>query len=152
LLGHIPPNVDVKSLENDPQSSQRIICLGYVPREHIHPVLARADLYVLPSLYEGFGMPALEAQSCGVPMACAAAASLPEVAGDGAIFFDPKSVDDMAAAMSRVLSDPDLQASLRERGQRNVERFSWENTARSTLAVYQQVLSRSNPASQMSHK
>ena len=63
------------------------MALGYVPREHIGPILGRADLFVVPSLYEGFGMPVLEAQASRVPVACSAAGSLPEVAGDGADIF-----------------------------------------------------------------
>lgn len=141
LLGHLPPNVDLSTLRYDSQLSERIVVLGYVPREHIRPILGQAGLYVLPSLYEGFGLPVLEAQSAGVPVACANVASLPEVAGDGAIFFDPLSADDIAQAMRRILSDEGLRSSLRERGERNVGRFSWDNAARDTLDVYRKVLS-----------
>lgn len=143
LLGHLPPNVDLSALRYDSQLCKRIVALGYVPREHIRPILGQADLYVLPSLYEGFGLPVLEAQSARVPVACGNVASLPEVAGDGAVFFDPMSVNDIAWAMRRILSDKGLQSSLRERGERNVGRFSWDNAARETLGVYRKVLSES---------
>jgi glycosyltransferase involved in cell wall biosynthesis len=143
LLGHVPPDVDLPALIQNTDLSGRIMALGYVPREHIGPILGKADLFVLPSLYEGFGMPVLEAQASQVPVACAAAGSLPEVAGDGAIFFDPLSVNDMSQALRRCLSDPDLQAALRLQGLQNIRRFSWENTARETLEVYRRTYSRS---------
>jgi glycosyltransferase involved in cell wall biosynthesis len=141
LLGHVPPDVDLPALRQNADLSGRIMALGYVPREHIGPILGRADLFVLPSLYEGFGLPVLEAQASQVPMACATAGSLPEVAGDGAMFFDPMSADDIAQAMRRILSDEGLRSSLRERGERNVGRFLWDNAARDTLDVYRKVLS-----------
>ena len=142
LLGHLPPGVDLPTSTRKVDISGAIRALGYVPREHIRPILASADLFVLPSLYEGFGLPALEAQSSGVPMACSNAGSLPEVAGDGAIYFDPRSVSDMSKAMRRCLSEPDLAAALRERGHRNVERFGWAATARETIRVYRRTCSR----------
>lgn len=139
LLGHLPPNVDLPSLKQDDQLSRRVMPLGYISREHIGPILSQADLFVLPSLYEGFGMPVLEAQSSQVPVVCAMAGALPEVAGAGAFFFDPLSVDGMVQAIRRCLSDADLRSELRRLGEKNVKQFSWEKTARETLAVYQQV-------------
>jgi glycosyltransferase involved in cell wall biosynthesis len=142
LLGHVPLDVDLPGLMQNAELSGRIMALGYVPREHIGPILSRADLFVLPSLYEGFGMTVLEAQASRVPVACAAAGSLPEVAGDGAIFFDPLSVNDMSQALRRCLANPDLSAALCLQGLQNVQRFSWENTAKATLEVYRRTHSR----------
>jgi glycosyltransferase involved in cell wall biosynthesis len=142
LLGHLPPDTDLESVTQRAGLRGRILTLGYVPREHIGPILRRADLFVLPSLYEGFGMPILEAQSSSVPVACATAGSLPEVAGDGAEFFDPLSVDDISRAMRRCLSDASLRAAMRVRGAQNVRRFTWVETARQTLNVYRSTYER----------
>jgi glycosyltransferase involved in cell wall biosynthesis len=113
--------------------------LGYVPNTHISSILGHADLFVLPSLYEGFGLPVLEAQQAGVAVACSTAGSLPEIAGEGAVFFDPLSSDDMARVIRECLSDLALCTRLRRMGAENVQRFSWDKTARETLAVYRQV-------------
>jgi len=93
----------------------------------------------MPSLYEGFGLPVLEAMACGVPVICSNASSLPEVAGEAAILFDPLDVEGMAAAMERVLGDEELRAELRARGLERARGFSWEKCARETLAVLEAV-------------
>ena len=99
-----------------------------------------AALFVFPSLYEGFGLPPLEAMACGTPVVCSDAASLPEVVGDAALTVDPTDVDALAGAMHRVLTDPNLAAELRARGLARAATFTWERTARETVAVYSQVL------------
>jgi glycosyltransferase involved in cell wall biosynthesis len=136
LIGHLPPGMDLTAEVLETSLPDRIITLGYLPNTHIVPILAHADLFVLPSLYEGFGLPVLEAQQAGVAVACSTAGSLPEVAGDGAIFFDPLSVGDMAEVIHRCLSDADLRSNLRQLSKENATRFSWEKTAKETLAVY----------------
>jgi glycosyltransferase involved in cell wall biosynthesis len=90
---------------------------------------------VLPSLYEGFGLPVLEAMACGTPVVCSAVASLPEVAGDAAILVDPHDTAQLAQSMARVLDDPDLSRQLVGKGLERVTRFSWEQCARQTLQV-----------------
>jgi glycosyltransferase involved in cell wall biosynthesis len=99
-----------------------------------------AELFIFPSLYEGFGLPPLEAMACGTPVITSNTSSLPEVAGDAALLVDPYNVDEIAAAMRRVLSDPDLAAELRTRGLERARQFSWQRTARETIAVYEKVL------------
>jgi glycosyltransferase involved in cell wall biosynthesis len=131
LIGHLPPNVNPGELSRD------IIATGYVPAEHVLPLLSGAEVFVLPSLYEGFGFPILEAQQVGAPVVCSTAGSLPEVAGEAAVFFDPYSIADMADKMARVARDPALRIELRQKGLLNVQRFSWEQTAWQTLAVYE---------------
>jgi glycosyltransferase involved in cell wall biosynthesis len=100
-----------------------------------------ASLFAFPSLYEGFGLPVLDAQHAGVPVACSSAGALPEVAGKGAVLFDPLSVDDMAHALNRCLMDIDLRSAMIADGYDNARQFSWDRTARETLRVYAAVAS-----------
>lgn len=113
---------------------------GYVDEADLPALYASAALFVFPSLYEGFGLPVLEAMACGTPVVTANTSSLPEVAGDAALLVNPLDVDAISAAMLRVLVDPALAADLRERGLARARQFSWERTARETLAVYERVL------------
>ncbi len=102
--------------------------------------IARA--FVFPSLYEGFGLPVLEAMARGVPVACSNASSLPEVAGDAALMFDPREEAAIAEAISRLLADEDLRARLRALGEAQAERFTWKRTARLTLDSYARAMQR----------
>lgn len=110
--------------------------LGYVPTEHLSLILQHATLFVMPSLYEGFGLPILEAQAVDVAVACSTAASLPEVAGKGALYFNPESVDGISDAIVQCLLDSTLRDDLKCRGRQNLRRFSWDTTARATLEIY----------------
>jgi len=139
LIGHLPPGEDGIPAAWDKDQAGRVRSLGYVPAAYIAPILEHADLFAFPSLYEGFGLPVLEAQQIGVPVVCSTAGSLPEVAGQGALFFDPFSVDQMAQAIGKCLSDRELCANLQRLGRENVARFSWETTARATLALYERM-------------
>lgn len=107
----------------------RVRFVGYIADEDKAALLTGAAAYVFPSLYEGFGFPALEAQACNTPLVCSRSSSLPEVAGAGALYFDPMDSDDLAQALVRVLSEPDLRTHLIEEGRRNVRRFSWHSCA-----------------------
>jgi glycosyltransferase involved in cell wall biosynthesis len=109
---------------------------GWLHEREIEGLWALADAFVYPSLYEGFGLPVLEAMARGVPVACADASSLPEVAGGAALLFDPRGEREIAAAIERLLGDPALAQSLRERGLARVREFTWERTARLTLESY----------------
>jgi glycosyltransferase involved in cell wall biosynthesis len=114
---------------------------GWLEEGEVEGLWGLADAFVYPSLYEGFGLPVLEAMARGVPVACADSSSLPEVAGDAALLFDPRSEDAIAQAIERLLGDPSLAASLRERGFARVREFRWEHTARLTLDSYARALS-----------
>jgi glycosyltransferase involved in cell wall biosynthesis len=109
---------------------------GFVEDEHLPALYAAADLFAFPSLYEGFGLPVLEAMACGAPVVTSNTSSLPEVAGDAAILVDPTNVEQIAEAMWLVLSQPALAAALREKGLARAAQFTWERTARETAAVY----------------
>jgi glycosyltransferase involved in cell wall biosynthesis len=137
LIGHLPANVDLATESEGMRD--RITITGYVPEEHVLPLLSHADLFVLPSLYEGFGLPVLEAQQAAVAVACSTAGSLPEVGGDGALYFDPTSIVHIADTIRRCLADETLRSQLILKGRANLSRFSWDKTARETLSVYQAV-------------
>ena len=111
---------------------------GYVPDEDKAALLSGALAFVFPSLYEGFGLPVLEAQTCGCPVITSATSSLPEVAGDAALLVDPGDTAAIAAQMQRVATDSALRAALAERGFANVRRFSWVACARSVLSIIEQ--------------
>jgi glycosyltransferase involved in cell wall biosynthesis len=109
---------------------------AWVSSAELEGLWSIARAFVFPSLYEGFGLPVLEAMARGVPVACSDASSLPEVAGDAALLFDPRDEAAIATAISRLLGDEALRARLLEFGAAQVKRFTWERTARLTLASY----------------
>lgn len=119
---------------------RRVLCPGYVRPEDRAPLLSGALAFVFPSLYEGFGLPVLEAQACGCPVICSNTSSLPEVAGDAALQVPPEDVAALADAMARLENDPDLRRELVERGFANLRRFSWERCARTVLRVMEGLL------------
>jgi glycosyltransferase involved in cell wall biosynthesis len=129
----------IQRLELEPD----VYFTGYVEEEDLPALYNGADLFVFPSLYEGFGLPVLEAMACGVPVITSNSSSLPEVAGDAAILVDPLDCQAIAEAIQRVLFDnqtPNLAAIMREKGLARAKQFSWERTARETIAVYERVL------------
>jgi len=98
-----------------------------------------ADLFVFPSLYEGFGIPPLEALACGAPVACSCTSSLPEVVGDAALLFDPLNVEEIAECVRRLLTDAALRARLQTRGFEQAAKLSWSRAAEQTAALYAEV-------------
>ncbi len=117
----------------------RIIFTDYVPDADLPLLVGGARLSVLPSLYEGFGMPLLEAMACGTPVVASRVSALPEVAGEAALLVDPRDVEALAEAMERVLGDEELRSDLRRRGLERAKEFSWDRCARETLAVLKMV-------------
>lgn len=111
----------------------------WVSPEDLEGLYAIASAFVFPSLYEGFGLPVLEAMARGVPVACSNRGSLAEVAGDAAVGFDPESVTGIGAALRTLLDDPEQAAALRTRGYAQAAEFTWERTARDTQAVYERL-------------
>jgi glycosyltransferase involved in cell wall biosynthesis len=127
----------------------QIALTGWVPDADLPALYRGASVYVLPSRYEGFGIPVLEAMASGVPVITTTAASLPEVAGDAAILIDPDDRTALVTALRRVLTDEQLRAGLIARGHTRAQRFTWRKTAQTTLSVFQEVarnrVSRSSP-------
>jgi glycosyltransferase involved in cell wall biosynthesis len=134
LVGHRPPWTHA--------SPSGVVWTGYVSDAEVLRCLKGADGLVFPSLYEGFGLPILEAMQAGVAVACSRTASLPEIAGDAAEYFDPADVDSIMRAILRVAGDSTLRANLVRRGFERVSHFSWERAARETLAVYRSAVAR----------
>ncbi len=115
---------------------------GYVPEGDLPVFYNGASLFVFPSLYEGFGLPVLEAMSCGTPVVTSNCSSLPEVTDEAAILVDPMDVNAIARAISQVLDEPELAMSMRERGITQAQQFSWEQTARRTTDLYERLLNK----------
>lgn len=127
-----------------------VVWTGYLRQDALLQILRGADFMIFPSYYEGFGLPVLEAMAAGIPVVCSHAASLPEVAGDAGIYFDPFSIRNMAACIAQVATDRRLRDGLKEKGFNNLKRFSWEKTAAETIAVYDEIL-RNDPLSVHPH-
>ena len=115
---------------------------GLIPDEDLPAFYSGAACFVYPSLFEGFGLPALEAMACGAPVIASNRAAIPEVVGNGALSVDPESVEALAQGMKRILTDRGLSMDLSRRGLARSREFSWEETARRTLAVYREAANR----------
>ncbi|MFI5346124.1 MAG: glycosyltransferase family 4 protein [Elusimicrobiota bacterium] len=126
---------EINRLAATPPLAGRVEILGSVSRERLVSLYQGAAAVVIPSLLEGFGFPVLEAMACGAPVIAAEATSLPEVAGGAALLCDASAPEGIAAALARVLDEPDLAADLRRRGLARAASFSWETAARLTLQV-----------------
>jgi glycosyltransferase involved in cell wall biosynthesis len=122
--------------------SHRVVQLGYVAANDLPALYSGADAFCFPSLYEGFGLPVLEAMACGTPVVAADRAALPEVVGNAALLVDPYRPADIAASLGRVLSDESLRRELIERGHARASQFTWQRTAHETLALLRDIRDR----------
>ena len=120
--------------------SEKVIFPGYVTSDELPFWYNAAAVFSYPSVYEGFGLPVLEAQACGTPVLTSNVSSLPEAAGDGALMVDPYSVDALAVGLDRLLTDQPLRQQLRGLGLAHAEQFSWPRTAQETVRVYRRAL------------
>lgn len=121
-----------------------VIRLNYVAKEDLPAIYSHAKLFVYPSLYEGFGLPVLEAMACGCPVITSNVSSLPEVAGDAALLVDPYNAEGIAESIRKILIDKKLQKDLREKGMDRAKEFSWNKCAEETQKVYEEVYSESS--------
>lgn len=115
----------------------RVCFPGYVPYEDLPSFYNAADLFVYPSLYEGFGLPTLEAMRCGTPTITSNVSSIPEIVGDGAMLINPFDTSELSKSMEKVLESNDIKADLISRGFERASSFNWEKTARETLSIYE---------------
>jgi glycosyltransferase involved in cell wall biosynthesis len=121
-----------------PQHQHRIIVTGYVADEDLPTLYSAATAFILPSLYEGFGLPVLEAMQCGTPVLCSNTASLPEVGGDAALYASPTNDSEFQQQIVTLLNNPTLRQQLITKGFEQAQKFSWQTCAEETLAVYWQ--------------
>jgi glycosyltransferase involved in cell wall biosynthesis len=112
---------------------------GYVPEADLRALYNAAEIFVYPSLLEGFGLPPIEAMSCGLPSILSRTSSLPEVGADAALYVDPASVEEMAQAMLNLLDDIPLRETLRARGLERCRMFDWNRTASQMIDIYQEL-------------
>ncbi|MEY3163089.1 MAG: hypothetical protein RIT25_3084, partial [Planctomycetota bacterium] len=120
--------------------ADRVHCTGFVTDEELLALYNTAACFTYPTVYEGFGLPVIEAMACGTPVVTTRVSSIPEVGGDAVVYVeDPRDTGALAAAIGRVLADPALRADLRRRGLAQAARFSWDETARRTLALLTEV-------------
>ena len=133
LFDAVQSKVDLLGLADD------VIFAGRVPDAELPALYSGADCFLMPSLYEGFGIPVLEAMACGAPVVCSTASSLPEVAGEAALYIDSMTGEGLAAAIRQVLSEPKTAEQMRSDGLRQAARFSWRGAAIATVDVYNAV-------------
>jgi glycosyltransferase involved in cell wall biosynthesis len=122
--------------------ADRVTFPGFVPDDDLPTVYSSATVLAFPSIYEGFGLPVLEAMACGTPVVCSNTSSLPEIAAESAILVSPNDARGWVQALHRVVADESLRLDLRRRGLRRAARFTWASTARKTHAVYEEVYAR----------
>jgi glycosyltransferase involved in cell wall biosynthesis len=120
----------------------RVHFTGYVADEDLPALISAADVLAMPSKYEGFGLPVLEAMACGVPVVASNTSSLPEVGGEAVLYARPDDARSWINLLDRVRDDAELRSSLRERGLRQAAKFTWAEAARQTAAVYRRVVDR----------
>ena len=114
--------------------------MGFVEDQWLPAIYANAFSFIYPSLHEGFGLPPLEAMSCGTPVLLSNASSLPEVGGDAALYFDPLSTEAIEESIEKIIFDIDLQKTMSEKSLIQSKQFSWDKTAQQTEEVYAKVL------------
>jgi glycosyltransferase involved in cell wall biosynthesis len=131
---------ELRQLADQLGVSERVHLLDWVSEEDLEGLYAAASCFVLPSFIEGFGLPILEAMLRGVPVACSRAGSLPEVAGDAALLFDPADHDEVTGAIRRLLEDRELAALLVERGRARAAAQTWRRTGEAALAGYRRAI------------
>ncbi|MFQ5596309.1 MAG: glycosyltransferase family 4 protein, partial [Anaerolineae bacterium] len=119
--------------------TDRVRLLGHVDQQDLPALISSARALAMPSLYEGFGFPVLEAMACGTPVVASNVSSLPEVAGDAALLVDPHDTDALADALAHILTDEDLRAELRRRGLQRARQFTWQRAAQQTLTILESV-------------
>jgi glycosyltransferase involved in cell wall biosynthesis len=134
-------NSDVYALVQESGLAHRVRFLGYVPDSDLRVLYSAATAFAYPSIYEGFGLPVIEAMACGCPVVTSRVASIPEVTGDAALLVDPSDVGDIVGALDAVLADRELRTRLRSSGIERAARFSWEAAATRTVEVYEQAAS-----------
>jgi glycosyltransferase involved in cell wall biosynthesis len=139
LVGYQHKASILSKIVYDLNLNEKVIFTGFVPFEHVFSLIKKSNLFVFPSFYEGFGIPLLDAQACGIPIASSNAGSLPEVGNTGCIYFDPADTQEMISVIKRIINNPKVANQLVSEGLKNRSNFSWNNTATETLKCYMQL-------------
>lgn len=132
-----PWNRDLMEVQNLAQNNPKIIRLGFVPTEDLVKIYNLATVLAMPSIYEGFGLPVLEAMSCGAPVITSQKGSVTELAGSAANFADPLNIDDLVKSIKKIIDNENLAKELSGKGLLRAASFSWKKTAAETIKVYQ---------------
>ena len=144
LVGKLNKSASTNKAKFEKLGYKNILFTDFIPNSQRDWLYQQAEAFVFPSLTEGFGLPGLEAMGYGAPVVSSNATCLPEVYGDAAEYFDPLNVDEMAVAINRVITNPDLRRSLQEKGAKKVTEYSWRRMAEQTHAAYEEVLKSSS--------
>lgn len=119
---------------------EKVIFTGYVEQKDSPLLMSGAIAFVFPSLYEGFGMPPLEAMACGTPVITSKTTSLPEVVGDAGILIDPEDIEELSDAMEQMMDNEELREKLKKAGQKRAAKFTWKKSAEILMDVYRSAL------------
>ena len=139
LVGDVQKNKELQQCVKDHGIAGCTIFTGIISDVQLAEYYQQASVFVFPSLYEGFGLPVLEAMACGCPVISSNTSSLPEVVGEAGMLVNPHNREELIEAMTRVLTDPELMDNLRRSGREQAEKFSWEKTAKATAALYERI-------------
>ena len=137
-----PWNRDLEKAQNLAQSNKNIYALGFVPDDDLAPLYGAATIFAMPSLYEGFGLPLLEAMQSGCPVVTSERGSLKEVGGESVYYVDPESLDSMKDGITKLWKDEKLRQELSGKGVKRAKDFSWKKTAEQTVKVYEKISGR----------
>jgi glycosyltransferase involved in cell wall biosynthesis len=140
LAGDVCKREDIRAAIDRLTIGSRVKLVGRISDDDLIAYYQQATVFVFPSLYEGFGLPVLEAMGCGCPVICSDRSSLPEVVGDAALLIDPNDSNQLVSTLTRVLESPSLQEALRTKGLARAAQFSWNRTAAETVAVYRRMV------------
>jgi glycosyltransferase involved in cell wall biosynthesis len=133
-------NLNLSSIIKQYNIDSEVIITGYIDKDELNAFYSGAEVFVFPSLYEGFGLPILEAMSCGCPVITSNSSSMPEVANNAAILVDSGDGSEIKNALYSVLNNPDLRKTLRNKGFENVDKFSWENASRQAVSLFEKTV------------
>lgn len=143
--GYNDPDQKLVKLATELKINSHVIFTGFVPEDHLPLFYNCCDAFIYPSFYEGFGLPPLEAMNCGAPVIASNLTSIPEVVGDGGILINPYDVSEISLAIGNLLSNESLRSELSSKALIRAKDFSWQNTARCTLKVYEDIYNRKSP-------
>jgi len=140
IIGPHDDRYPITPLLHELKMERSVVLTGYLSKMALSTTLRNATALIMPSLYEGFGLPPLEAMAFGVPVLCSNRASLPEVVGDAALTFDPDNRSAFVQALTAISSNSRLRKTLKDKGQVRAAQFSWQKTAKRTVDVYESVI------------